>query len=313
MCENNGSHIMQPPPISQAEIDARIAPHADELLALWWAEQGASKPNDLDLIARAIPFPRARAIRVLDLCCGPGDVGRAIHAVFQNAYVDCIDRDPFLTAICRAVNAREGMPGTIVVKDLGDDDWLDALHGDAPRVTEVSDTRVQSRNPSGRVRTPTNHSRTSAANGPEYDVIATVNALHWFDAARAAQLVADVYGILRGGGVFLLAEPTSAEPPFASGFEEWKSRHPARYSQDKWWRFWSRGNAILGYDHIALLGSRDDMRIGESLTVTGWIGLLERGGFELVDVLLRDADQVVLAAAKAIDAAPSRVAPPPSQ
>jgi hypothetical protein len=36
---------MQPPPISQAEIDARIANHIDELLALWWAEQGASKPS----------------------------------------------------------------------------------------------------------------------------------------------------------------------------------------------------------------------------------------------------------------------------
>ena len=33
---------MQSPPISQAEIDARISPHIDELLALWWAEQGAS-------------------------------------------------------------------------------------------------------------------------------------------------------------------------------------------------------------------------------------------------------------------------------
>jgi SAM-dependent methyltransferase len=258
---------MKPPPISQADIDARIAPHIDELLSLWWAEQGASKPNDLDLIARAIPLPREQAIRVLDLCCGPGDVGRAIRNVYPNARVDCIDRDPFLTAICRAANAREAVPGTIVVKDLGDDDRLGALRG-------------------------------------PYDVVATVNALHWFDVARAAQLVADVYAVLRDGGVFMLAEPSSAETPFAAGFEEWKAKQPARYSQDKWWRFWSRGNAILGYDHIALLGSRDDARIGESLTVAGWIALLERGGFEVVDVLLRDADQVVLGAAKTIAAAP---------
>jgi len=31
---------MQSPPISQSEIDARIHDHVDELLALWWAEQG---------------------------------------------------------------------------------------------------------------------------------------------------------------------------------------------------------------------------------------------------------------------------------
>jgi hypothetical protein len=30
---------------------------------LWWAEQGASKPNDLELIASAIPFPRDQPIR----------------------------------------------------------------------------------------------------------------------------------------------------------------------------------------------------------------------------------------------------------
>ena len=39
---------MQSPPISQVEIDARIHSHIDELLELWWAEQGASKPKDLD-------------------------------------------------------------------------------------------------------------------------------------------------------------------------------------------------------------------------------------------------------------------------
>ena len=53
---------MQSPPISQAEIDARISSHIDELLELWWAEQGASKPKDLELIALAIHFPRGQAI-----------------------------------------------------------------------------------------------------------------------------------------------------------------------------------------------------------------------------------------------------------
>ncbi len=96
---------MQSPPISQTEIDARINGHIDELLELWWAEQGASKPKDLELIALAMPFPRDQAIRALDLCCGPGDVGRAIRQVYPKAQIDCIDRDPFLTSICRAVKS----------------------------------------------------------------------------------------------------------------------------------------------------------------------------------------------------------------
>jgi hypothetical protein len=47
-------------PISQAEIEARISGHLDELLELWWAEQGVSKPRDLQLIARRFPFHATR-------------------------------------------------------------------------------------------------------------------------------------------------------------------------------------------------------------------------------------------------------------
>jgi len=255
---------MQSPPISQAEIDARIDPHIDELLALWWTEQGATKPNDLALIASAIPFPRDQPIRALDLCCGPGDVGRAIRKIYPDAHIDGIDRDPFFMSICRAVNQRERIPGKLVVRDLQDDGWLAGLAGN-------------------------------------YDVVATVNALHWFDEGRAGQLVEDVYGTLRGGGVFLLAEPAAAETPFAVGFEAWKAKQPPRYSQENWERFWARANAILGYDHVALWGPRDDTRIGDTTSVAGWIRLLEGAGFGLVDVLLRDADQVVIGALKAID------------
>jgi SAM-dependent methyltransferase len=254
---------MQTPPISQAEIDARIGGHIDELLELWWAEQGASKPKDLELIALAIPFPRDQAIRALDLCCGPGDVGRAIHRSYQNAQIDCIDRDPFLTSICRSANQRARIPGRLVVSDLTDDRWLDEL--------------------------PVN-----------YDVVAMVNALHWFDTRRAKQLLAAVHGMLRSGGVFMLAEPVSPEPPYATGFADWKTKHPPRYTRENWERFWSRANALLGYDHTKLLGSPDAPRVGDSMSVDGWMRLLEGAGFRLIDVLLRDADQVVLGAQKTV-------------
>jgi len=252
---------MQPPPITQAEIDARIRGHVDELLELWWAEQGPSKIKDLQLLASAIPFPRGDAIRALDLCCGPGDVGRAIRQVYPNAHVDCIDRDPFLTSICRSVNQRDSIPGTLVVKDLNDDGWLDQLPG-------------------------------------SYDVVAVVNALHWFDAARADRLLEEVHGALRAGGAFLIAEPACPEAPFAAGFEDWKVRQPPRYTRENWERFWSRANALLGYNHTALLGAPDANRIGDTMPVSGWLRMLERAGFGMGDVLLRDADQVVIGALK---------------
>jgi SAM-dependent methyltransferase len=252
---------MQPPPISQTEIDARIHDHIDELLELWRIEQGASKAKDLQLIASAIPFPRSQAIRALDLCCGPGDVGRAIRRAYPQAHIDCIDRDPFLSSICRAVNQRDRIPGALVVRDLNDDGWRDQLAG-------------------------------------TYDVVAAVNALHWFDAGRAAQLLNDVHVTLRGGGLFLLAEPACPEPPFAAGFEEWKAGQPPRYTRENWERFWSRANALLGYDHTALLSPSRAKRIGDGMSVAGWSRLLERAGFGLIDVLLRDGDQVIIGAVK---------------
>jgi hypothetical protein len=62
---------MQPPPISQDEIDAKIAGHLDELLALWQTEQGEAKARDLNLIAAVLPLAGDQPLRFLDLCCGP--------------------------------------------------------------------------------------------------------------------------------------------------------------------------------------------------------------------------------------------------
>ena len=128
--------------------------------------------------------------------------------------------------------------------------------------------------------------------------MATVSALQWFDEVRAEQTLKDVYGMLRGDGLFLLAEPTSPERPLARGFEEWKARRPPRYSRENWERFWTRANALLGYDHTALWGSRDTGRIDDDMSVSGWIQVLKSAGFGQIEVLLRDADQVIIAALK---------------
>ena len=131
----------------------------------------------------------------------------------------------------------------------------------------------------------------------DYEVVATANALHWLDARRVSELFKDVFRLLRPGGVFLFVEPASSETTFAKGFAEWKSRQPSRYSRENWERFWSRANEILGYDHTKLLGSRDS-HLDEGMPVSGWVRVLRNAGFESIDVLLRDADEVMLAAAK---------------
>lgn len=247
--------------LTQSQIEKKLTKEAlDELLPLWWAEQGAEKRRDLALMAAAIPFPHGAALRVLDLCCGPGDLGRAIRARYPNSQIDCLDRDVFLISMCIGTNRREGVPGRHFVRDLWDTNWHDGLE-------------------------------------PEYDVIATANALHWLDAGRVAQVSQDVFRLLRPAGVFLFAEPACAEKTFAAGFAEWKSRQPSRYTRENWERFWSRANEILGYDHTKLLGSRN-LQLIEGMPVSGWVRILSDAGFQSIDVLFRDADEVILAAAK---------------
>jgi hypothetical protein len=48
----------------------------------------------------------------------------------------------------------------------------------------------------------------------------------------------------------------------------------------------------------AVLGAPDDTRIGDTMSVDAWMRLLECAGLGPIDVLLRDADQVILGAPK---------------
>jgi SAM-dependent methyltransferase len=155
------------------------------------------------------------------------------------------------------------MPGTYRQLDLHDESWFQALRAG------------------------------------HYDVIAAANAIHWLSAVRAEAVFGDIHRLLDDGGTFFFAEPAAPEVLFAPGFGEWKTRQPPRYDQGNWKAFWARANSLVGYDHTELLGSREGSRIGDEMTVRGWIDLAETSHFQTVDVLWRDADVVIVAAQKA--------------
>ncbi len=247
---------------TQAEIEDKLrGEDLNTWLDLWHAEQGPAKPGALTLIAAAIPFPIEQSLRVLDLGCGPGDAGRVIHTRFPHAMVDFVDRNEFFVALCGAVNRRDGIGGRTWVRDLSEPDW-----------------------------------RRDLATG--YDVAVAVNALHWFSIEEATKLLGDIFQSLRSGGVFLLMEPAGTEPQFAPGFQAWQKEQPSQHRYEDWRRFWSRVKALLGYDY-GFLGDPDDQgHVGETLSVKQWIRLLADAGFESIDILLRDAEKVVLASVK---------------
>jgi SAM-dependent methyltransferase len=247
---------------THAEIEDKL--RGEDLnmwLDLWRTEQGPAKPAALKLIAAAIPFPIEESLRVLDVGCGSGDAGRAIHSRFPHARTDFVDRNEFFVALCNAVNRRDGIGGQSWVRDLSKPEWRSGL----------------------------------ASN---YDVAVAVNAVHWFSLADATKLLGDIFQSLRPSGVFLLMEPVGAEPLFAPGFQVWQKEQPSQHRYEDWRQFWSRVKALLDYDY-GFLGDPDNQgHIGDTLSVKQWIGLLTRAGFESVDILLRNTDKVVLASVK---------------
>jgi SAM-dependent methyltransferase len=247
---------------TQAEIDDKLrGEDLNTWLDLWRTEQGPAKPSALKLIAAAIPFPLDRSLRVLDLGCGTGDAGRAIHSRFPHARIDSVDRNEFFVSLCGAVNRRDGIGGRTWMCDLSE-----------PRCRRNLEK--------------------------DYDVVVAVNAVHWFSVAKAAALFGDVFQSLRPGGVFLLMEPAGAEPPFAPGFGEWKNEQPSQHKYEDWRRFWSRVKDLVGHDY-GFLGDPDGQdRIGDELSVMQWAGLLTDAGLKSVDILLRDSEKVVLASVK---------------
>lgn len=257
---------------AQAEIEDKLrGEDLNTWLDLWHTEQGPAKPAALKLIAAAIPFPTTRSLQVLDLGCGPGDAGRAIHSRYPQAQIDFVDRNEFFVSLCGAVNRRDGVGGRTWVFDLSKPDWRRDLAGD-------------------------------------YDVVVAVNAVHWFSLASATELFGDIFQLLRPGGVFLLMEPAGAEAPFAPGFDAWRKEQPSQHRYEDWRGFWSRVNALVGYDY-GFLGEPDGRdRIGDGLSAMQWVRLLAAAGFESIDILLRDAEKVVLAGVKPATAARSCIA-----
>jgi ubiquinone/menaquinone biosynthesis C-methylase UbiE len=81
---------MANPQLSQNQIEEKLkGQNLEEWQQLWRASQGGAA--NWELMAAALPFSESKELSVLDLCCGPGDIGRYISQRFGKARVQCVD------------------------------------------------------------------------------------------------------------------------------------------------------------------------------------------------------------------------------
>ena len=154
------------------QIDAALA-HEDpeEWLDLWHTTQGGENwRRKHQHIADILPFPSDEKIKILDLCAGPGDLGREMLHRYPDARVDAIDRDYFLLSMGESYNRQSKHIIATHIGDCWSDEWHASLTG-------------------------------------EYDVIGVTTALHWLSANRLAHIFRDLHALLKNGGLLLFNEP----------------------------------------------------------------------------------------------------------
>jgi trans-aconitate methyltransferase len=69
----------------------------------------------------------------VDLCCGPGDLGRAVRGAIPQCRIIHVDRSDLMLEICSALNDRFGVCAEYVSADLWKASWPMAItpHVDA--------------------------------------------------------------------------------------------------------------------------------------------------------------------------------------
>src|SRR5438094_10549671 len=99
------------PPLTETQIAKKLSSeNLDELLQLWRTEQGVAQRRDLELMAAALPFPADANLRVLDMCCGPGDVGRGLRRRYPNPRIDGADGYGVHISRGHGLNRGQGVP-----------------------------------------------------------------------------------------------------------------------------------------------------------------------------------------------------------
>lgn len=165
----------------------------------------------------------ASAIRVLDLCSGPGAVGERLLEVRPEADIVAVDLDPWLLEVGRRTSpaARRVV---WVDADVRRSDWVEAL--------------------------PCR----------EFHAVVTAAAMHWFEPHEIQRIYREVATLLLPAGLFLMSDTAPFGTPRVqwlarAALSRWRNRETARLDTDDWPSFWREARSVPEFRD--LLAERD--------------------------------------------------------
>jgi ubiquinone/menaquinone biosynthesis C-methylase UbiE len=206
------------------------------------------------------------ALRILDLCCGPGSVAGRLLQRFPSAEVLAVDCDPWLLALGRRT-APSAERITWIDADLREEAWIAAL-------------------PSG-----------------DFDAVVVTTAMQWFTSDEIARIYHDIHGCLLPRGSFLNADvipcgDSGTRRLSEAAYRGRRRRSVAAPNGEHWATFWAAARAEPAFGE--LVAHRDRRLHGRSplraRDLEFHLAALRDAGFTDVGEVWREHDNAILLA-----------------
>lgn len=249
-------------------IDLDLPPGFDgaSWMARWERMQGhylVRRSERFETMARLVADTQPAPSRLLDLGCGPGCLMAVLLETFPSAEVTGVDFDPTILLLGRAHLASFAPRAQLLLRDLRDPAWADALGG-------------------------------------PFDAVLSATALHWLEREPLAALYGQIAALLRPGGILLNADHVGSEwPTIQHSWERHRERMRAAEGPaeaDDWDGFWAAYGRALGLDEQDIKGRMLGGWSGgveDGLPLAWHLDVLRDCGFVAVDCFWRsDADAI---------------------
>lgn len=239
-------------------------------LTRWHRQQENYLPGRstrFELILEAIAAQKwDGALRLLDLCCGPGSIAELALKRFPQATVLAVDKDPWLVEMGRQTVGKERRVSWLEA-DLRFDDWVKELEP------------------------------------ASFDAIFTATAIHWFQPEDLVILYRNLASLLKEGGLFLNADHL---PIGERQLDELvkqlslatREANLVKAGAESWEQYWEVARQEPAF--AELLAERDrrfaDRKSDRDLTVNFHHEILKLAGFREVGEIWRYYNDAILVA-----------------